>query len=94
MRLPLGDLIIWIRPSRWTSLRGILGRWLEYRGRTRSDMADNCPEKIDLEFLSYIWTFETSVSPRIEHGLSVYGPSVLVLRSHAETARLRSSNDA
>jgi len=32
VRLPRSDLIIWIRPSRWTSLRGILRRWLEYRG--------------------------------------------------------------
>ncbi len=96
MRLPRTDLVIWLRPPRWTSLRGVFGRWLEYRGRTRPDMADGCPEKIDFEFLSYIWTFERLASPKIERGLSEHGPSVpvLILRSHDDTARLRAATSA
>lgn len=90
MRLPRADLVIWLRPSRWVSLRGILGRRLKYHGRTRPDMADNCPEKIDLEFLSYVWNFEKTESPEIEEVLSAHGADVplLILRSHKETAQL------
>lgn len=90
MRLPRTDIVIWLRPPRWTSLRGILGRWWQYRGRTRPDMANNCPEKVDLEFLAYVWSFEQKQSPEIEAALSAHGSDVplLILRGHAETARL------
>lgn len=52
LRLLRTDLVIWLRPSRWTSLAGAVARWRRYRGRTRPEMADGCPEKIDLEFLT------------------------------------------
>jgi adenylate kinase family enzyme len=90
LRLPRTHLVIWVRPPRWVSLRGAFARWIRYFGRTRPEMADNCPEKIDFEFLHYIWTFETYQSPRIEQNLETFGPQVpvLILRSHAEMDRL------
>ncbi|MFN7164957.1 MAG: AAA family ATPase [Hyphomonas sp.] len=90
LRLPRTDLVIWMRPSRWTSLRGALGRWLRYAGRTRPEMAPDCPEKIDLEFLHYIWNFEAIQTPRIEENLARHGAGVplLTLRSREEMNRL------
>ncbi len=90
LRLPRTHLVIWVRPSRWVSLRGAITRWVRYFGRTRPEMADNCPEKIDFEFLHYIWTFETYQAPKLEENLEKFGPQVpvLTLRSHAEMNRL------
>lgn len=90
LRLPRTDLLIWLRPSRRTSLGGALSRWWQYRGRTRPEMADGCPEKIDLEFLTYIWTFEQRQAPRIEEGLARFGMGVpvLILRSRSDMNRL------
>ena len=93
MRLPRTDLVIWMRPPRWVSLRGAFGRWRRYWGRTRPDMADNCPEKIDLEFLHYIWTFERLATPKILRELAAHsqGVPLLTLRSREDANRLVAS---
>ncbi|MBP1856637.1 P-loop NTPase family protein [Rhizobium herbae] len=90
LRLPRTDLVLWMRPPRRVSLFGVVIRWLKYRGRTRPEMAENCPERLTAEFLRYIWNFEKTESPEIEQKLADYGPvvPVLVLRSHHETRRL------
>lgn len=83
LRLPRTHLVIWLRPPRWTSLRGAIGRWLRYAGRTRPEMAPGCPEKIDFEFLHYIWTFERLSSPRVEQNLERYGEGIPLLTLHS-----------
>lgn len=90
MRLPRTDLVIWMRPPRRVSLSGVVRRWLRYRGRTRPEMADNCPERLSVDFLRYIWNFEKTESPEIEQAFADHGADVpvLVLRSHDETRRL------
>jgi adenylate kinase family enzyme len=90
LRLPRTDLVLWMRPPRLVSLYGVVTRWLKYRGRTRPDMAEGCPERLSGEFLSYIWNFEKTESPEIEQKLADYGPGIpiFMLRSHAETRRL------
>ncbi|WP_428428479.1 AAA family ATPase [Pararhizobium sp.] len=87
LRLPRTDLVIWMRPPRHVSLYGVISRWFRLRGRTRPEMADNCPERLTLEFLSYIWNFEKTESPEIAQKLADYGSEVpvFVVRSHAET---------
>ncbi len=87
LRLPRTDLVLWLRPRRHVSLYGVISRWLRFRGRTRPEMAENCPERVTLEFLSYIWNFEKTESPEIEQKLADYGSEVpvFVVRSHAET---------
>ncbi|MCY1243895.1 hypothetical protein D9M72_569350 [compost metagenome] len=52
-------------------------------------MADDCPEKVDLDFLRYIWNFERRDAVEIEAQLAGHANlPVLVLKSHAETALL------
>lgn len=87
IRLPRTDLVIWLRVPRWVALMGIVRRVLSNYGSVRIDMAEGCPEKLpDWEFLSYIWTFEQKVAPRIIAGLDRYGPNVPVvtLQTHKE----------
>ncbi len=90
LRLPRTDLVIWMRPHRLVSLSGVISRWLRFRGRTRPEMAENCPERLTLEFLSYIWNFEKTESPEIEQKLADYGHDVpvLILKSRAQTRSL------
>lgn len=90
IRLPRTHLILWLRPPRWTSLYGVTSRWLKFRGRSRPEMADGCPERLSREFLTYIWNFEKTESPEIEEKLAAYGPDVpvCVLKSRAENRRL------
>lgn len=90
LRLPRTDLVLWLRPPRWMSIYGVVSRWLRYRGRTRPEMAENCPERIDREFLTYVWNFEKTESPEIEHNLAAYGRDVpvCVLKSRGENDAL------
>jgi adenylate kinase family enzyme len=45
---------IYMHASRWRCLANVARRWLTHRGRQRPDMAEGCPEKIDLEFVRWI----------------------------------------
>ena len=43
-------------------------------GSAREDMAPGCPEQLpDLEFLTYIWTFDMRIAPRIEAAIDRHG---------------------
>lgn len=90
LRLPRAHLVLWLRPPRWMSLYGVISRWLRFRGRSRPEMADGCPERISREFLTYVWNFERTESPEIEQNLAAYGRDVpvCVLKSRAENDRL------
>lgn len=90
LRLPRADLVLWLRPPRWASLYGVISRWLKLRGQSRPEMADDCPERISREFLTYVWNFERTESPEIEENLAAHGPDVqvCVLKSRAEKHRL------
>ncbi|GMB82655.1 ATPase AAA [Shinella zoogloeoides] len=90
LRLPRTHLVLWLRPPRLMSLYGVISRWLRYRGRSRPEMADDCPEKIDREFLAYVWNFEKTESPEIDENLAAFGPEVpvCVLKSRRENNRL------
>lgn len=84
IRLPRTDLVVWLRIPRRLALMGIAGRVYSNYGSVRFDMADGCPEQLpDGEFLSYIWTFEKKVAPRIIAGLDRHGPSVPVVVLHS-----------
>ncbi|WP_455271824.1 AAA family ATPase [Rhizobium herbae] len=90
LRLPRTDLVVWMRPHRVVSLYGVISRYLRFRGKTRPEMAENCPERVTREFLSYVWNFDKTESPEIEQKLADYGRDVpvLILKSHSETRNL------
>lgn len=56
-RLAKADTIIFLDFSRWTLLTGIFKRRIMYNGKTRPDMNEGCPEKLDWEFISWVWNF-------------------------------------
>ena len=87
LRLPRTDLVIWLRLPRLLCLRRVLARRIRHAGKSRPDMADGCPEKIDLDFLRYIWNFERKESPEIADALETYGEGVpvIVLRKPSES---------
>ena len=77
LRLPRADLVIWIRVPRRVALLGVARRVLANYGKVRRDMAAGCPEQLpDREFLTFIWTFEKRMAPRILDGMDRFGPKV------------------
>jgi hypothetical protein len=62
---------------------------LQYRGRSRPDMAPGCPEHLDGDFIRWIWQFPRMTRPRLLHHLAeAPGERQIVrLRSPRETSR-------
>ncbi len=90
IRLPRTDIVLWVRMPRWLCIWGVTTRWLKWIGRTRPEMAPGCTEKIDWQFLRFIWTFEEKFAARIIGGLAEHGPQVPVfqLKNRGEMKRL------
>ena len=59
------DSVIWFDLPRWICMLGILTRIATSYGRVRPEMAEGCPENIDLEFLRYVWTFREQQRPKL-----------------------------
>ena len=51
------DTIIYLDFSRVTCLLGVLKRVITTYGTVRPDMGEGCPERIDFEFLKWVWNF-------------------------------------
>jgi len=80
VRLPRTDIVIWVRMPRLLCIWGVVSRWIKWMGQTRPEMAPGCIEKVDWQFLRFIWTFEEKFAPRVLAGLVQYGPDVPVLQ--------------
>lgn len=93
-RFAHSDLVIWIDLPRRLCLWRVFRRWASYAGRNRPELPEGCPEKIDLEFLHYIWTFNRIRAPKLAGAIEGRGVPVLRLKSKAEVAALLSAVEA
>ena len=56
-RMARCDTVIYLDFDRVTCLLGVLKRVITSYGKTRPDMAEGCPERLDWEFLKWVWNF-------------------------------------
>lgn len=56
IRLARADTFIYLEVPLAVCVYRVLKRWLTNKGRTRPDMAEGCPEKMDVAFLKFIIT--------------------------------------
>ena len=57
MRMQKCDTVIYLDFSRMACLWGVAKRVTTYHGKTRPDMGEGCPERLDWEFVKWIWNF-------------------------------------
>lgn len=90
IRLDRADTIVFMDFPRLTCVWRVFKRWLMYRGKTRPDLAPGCPERLDWEFVKWVWGYRhrsrPSVLERIERRSA--GSEVFVLRTQVEVDRL------
>jgi len=89
LRTARADTIVFLDMPRLLCLRSVLSRWLRSRGTTRGDMAPGCPERVDLDFVKWIWNYRRRSRPGILARLREFeaaGGRVLVLRTRREVA--------
>lgn len=53
-RLEQADIIVLLLFGRFSCLWRVFKRYREYKGKTRPDIADGCPERLDLKFIAWV----------------------------------------
>jgi len=70
LRLVRADTVIFFNYSRILCLFRVLKRVIKNYGVTRSDMGNGCPERFDMEFMKYVWTFKKKECDKIVTSLA------------------------
>lgn len=67
LRLARADLLIWTDAPLWLRLWRVTWRSLRDLGKTRPDLADECPETLNNlpEFWRYLWTNRQKIDARL-----------------------------
>jgi len=86
VRIARADTVLHFDFPRLLCLWRVLKRSLTAHGRTRSDMAPGCPERLNGRFLHYVWTFRERITPQIEAHLDLWADEkqIVALRSPAQ----------
>lgn len=82
MRLQRCDTVVYLDFSRFACLMGVLKRVLTTFGKVRPDMGEGCPERIDLDFLKWVWNFNKNKRERNYRLLKeAEGVQVIILKN-------------
>lgn len=88
LRLERAQAVVLLDLPRYVCLWRVVKRVLRYRKQSRPDMAPGCPERLDLEFLLWIWRFPAQTRPEILTTLASFRGSTIRLRSKREVTDL------
>ena len=93
LRVERCDTIIFLDMPRLLCLWRVTKRRLTYRNRSRPDMAEGCNEKLDLEFIDWVWNYSSRSRPRVLKLLEEKKATkkIVWLRSNAEAERFLKS---
>lgn len=69
MRIDASDTIIFFDINRWICIYHVIKRYFKYKGTTRPDMHKDCPEKLDINFLKFIWHYPKKQKIQVEKKL-------------------------
>ena len=88
-RMEHADQIIMVTLPALNCLFRAMRRYFTYRGQSRPDMTDGCPEKFDLEFVWWVfWKGRTGQRRRLlDEVAAKYPEKVTILRSQREIDR-------
>jgi adenylate kinase family enzyme len=93
LRLHACDTVIFLDLSRTVCVWRVMKRLLRYWNRSRPDMADECREKFNLEFLRWVWSYPQRTRPKVIERLKEISDSknIIFLRSQAEMEKFLAS---
>ncbi len=87
IRLERADTVMFLDLPRGICIKRALSRVVRNYGRTRSDMANGCGERINGEFLRYIWRFPFDQRPGLLRKLAraqALGVDVMTFKTNRE----------
>jgi adenylate kinase family enzyme len=83
VRLAACDTVVFLDLPRVVCLWRVIGRTLRHLGRTRPDMAPGCRERLDWDFVRWVWAYPSRRRPAVLQRLARVpaGTRVVHLRS-------------
>ena len=87
--LPRATHVAFFDLPRLYCLTSILRRIASTYGQTRPEMAPGCPERIDWEFLLYIWRYRKNQRPKLLKHFEELRPDQMLLHFHDRQAAWR-----
>jgi adenylate kinase family enzyme len=81
-RLAAADTVVFLDVPTWRCLWGVLQRRLRFRGQMRSDIG--VYDRINAEFIRWIWSFRRTARPRVLELLDDCRCRVVPLRSRGQ----------
>lgn len=79
-RIAASDTVFYFDMPRLLCIYQIFKRIFKYYNKTRPDMGEGCPEKFDLEFLKWVWSFPKETKPLIEQRIERAGQGKNIIR--------------
>lgn len=87
-RVKYCDTVIYMDFSRFACLWGVLKRVVTTYGTVRPDMGADCPERMDLEFLKWVWNFNRDKREKYYRLLNeLQGVQTIVLKNRRMVKR-------
>ncbi|WP_047982342.1 DNA topology modulation protein [Ornithinibacillus contaminans] len=65
IRLNKADTIIFLDISRFICLYRVVKRNIQYRNAARPDMGEGCEERLDVDFLKWVWQYPKAKRPGV-----------------------------
>jgi adenylate kinase family enzyme len=94
MRMRAADTIIFLDLPTHVCLYRILKRTFRYYGRSRPDMAEGCSERLDLEFIGWVWNYRRRSRQRLMRELDgVKEKRVIILRNRRQVREFIASQE-
>jgi adenylate kinase family enzyme len=81
IRFERADTVIVLEMSRWRCLARVLRRTLLNHGKPVQ--AADCPERVDAEFLRWVWRFPKESGPLLEQAIERHGATLSVVRQRS-----------
>lgn len=84
-RVSRATLVIYLDYKRSLCLKRVLARRIKNNGKQREDIAEGCLEKLDSEFLKFVWNFNKVTRPQILQLVEQNAVQTVVLNNPKQT---------
>lgn len=86
IRLANADTIIFLNMPMYLCIYRIIKRRLMYNGTSRPDMNEGCPEKLDINFIKWVWGYNKNKKPEILSKLNKFSnqKNIIIFNNSSE----------
>ena len=91
-RLERCDAVLILDYPRMVCIAGIIRRRIQYAGRSRASITEGCPERLDPEFIRWVWSFRRHTLPGQldlirQAAQREHPPQIFILKNRSQARR-------